>query len=346
MMSKKTRLTTLCIVVVLALAVCALAAFAASSNGHLDTLTPPASKRALCIGTGSSSGVWYIIGGGIANAVNLDSKWFTVTSEAASGGGENLRNMKEGNIELAMLNCDMGYYFYSSTGSYEGKGNNSLRSLIALPSSTMHIVVKPGAGISTLEDLKGKRIAVGTAGSGYESFARSVINCAGMTYDDMKVQMINPSQFSDAMKNGQLDAFFFPVQTPGSAITELTISTNVEILSLSAEFTDKFLSENVGYVKYTIPAGTYKGQDAEINTLATGQFVSTLKDILTPDEAYVLLSDIFNNRKDWENVHVSCGEITDTNIGSLIVPLHAGAVRFYTERGVNIPKTLIPTEAQ
>ena len=58
-----------------------------TTGTYLDTLTPPSTKRALCLGTGSSSGVWYILGGGIANAINLNSKWFTVTNEAASGGG-------------------------------------------------------------------------------------------------------------------------------------------------------------------------------------------------------------------------------------------------------------------
>lgn len=344
-MKKTIRTVAFCIMAIFVFAACGQTASAAA-NDYLKTLKDPAKKKALSMGTGSSSGVWYIIGGGVANAVNKDSKWFTITSEAASGGGENLRNMKEGNIELAMLNCDMGYYFYSSTGSYDGKGDDKLRSLIAMPSSTMHVVVRPGSGIASLQDLKGKRVAVGTAGSGYENFARSVITCAGLTYNDMKVQMISPSQFADAMKNGQIDAFFFPVQTPGSAITELTISADVEILSLPKDFTDKFLKEFVGYVLYTIPANTYKGQDKAVTTLATGQFLSTLSTALTADEVYVLLSDIFNNRKDWENVHVSCAELTDTNIASLIVPLHAGAVKFYSERGVNIPKELIPADAK
>lgn len=91
-----------------------------TTGTYLDTLTPPSTKRALCLGTGSSSGVWYILGGGIANAINLNSKWFTVTNEAASGGGENLRNLQDENIDIAMLNCDMGYYYYTSTDTYEG----------------------------------------------------------------------------------------------------------------------------------------------------------------------------------------------------------------------------------
>lgn len=317
-----------------------------SDGTYLSTLTPPSSKKPLCIGTGSSSGAWYIIGGGIANAINLNSDWFTITNEAASGGGENLRNLEEGNLELVMLNCDMGYYYYTSTDTYTGAGSDTLRSLIALPSSAMHIVVKAGAGIESIQDLKGRSIAVGTAGSGYESFASKVIASAGMSYDDMNVQMINPSQMADAMKNGQIDAFFYPVQSPGSAITELALSTDVEFLSLSSDFTDNFLDEYVGYVSYTIPAGTYSGQDADVTTLATGQFIATDREALTADEVYVLMRDIFDNRDEWVVSHATCNEITDTNIGSLIVPLHAGAVKFYTERGVEIPESLLPPEAE
>ena len=305
-----------------------------------------ASKRALCIGSGSSSGAWYVIGGGIANAVNLSSNTFTVTCEAASGGGENLRNLKAGNIEIAMLNCDMGYYYYTSTDSYEGKGSDKLRSLIALPSSAMHIVLRADLDVKSVADLKGKRIAVGRAGSGYESFARKVINSAGLTYDDMKVQMINPAQMPEAMKNGQIDAFFFPVQIPGSAITELFLTADVKLLPLSEEFMNKFQSEYVGYVKYNIPGATYNKQPDATDTLATGQFISTDRDVMTADEVYTLMHDIFDNRDKWLSAHATCKEITDTNISSLIVPLHAGAVKFYAERGVQIPEGLIPPEAK
>ncbi|MDP3385655.1 MAG: TAXI family TRAP transporter solute-binding subunit, partial [Eubacteriales bacterium] len=264
----------------------------------------------------------------------------------ASGGGENLRNLKEGNLDLCMLNVDMGYYFYSSTDSYAGVGDESLRSLIAMPSSAMHIIVRAGLGIESVQDLKGKNIAVGTAGSGYESFANKVILSAGMTYDDMNVRMINVSQMPDALKDNQIDAFFFPVQVPGSAITELSLGTDIEVLNLSSEFIDKFLSEYIGYVKYTIPANVYNKQSTAVETFATGQFIATLRDTMSEDEVYQLLSDIFDNRPEWLSSHVTCNQITETNIDSFIVPLHAGAVKFYRERGVTIPEELIPPEAK
>ena len=315
-------------------------------GSYRETLTDPSSKKPLCMATGSSSGVWYILGGGIANAINTNSTWFTVTNEAASGGGENLRNLQDGNIEVCMLNCDMGYYFYTSTDSYEGAGSDQLRSLFSMPASAMHVVTRANSGITSVADLKGKRVAVGLAGSGYESFASKVIANAGLSYDDMTVQMVNPSQMPEALQNDQVDAFFFPVQLPASALTELALNTDIAFIELDDAFVEQYQSTYVGYVPYVIPAGTYKGQDKDISTLATGQFVATLADTLTEDEVYVLMCDIFDNREEWLSAHNTAQEVREDNIGGLIVPMHAGAYKFYTERGIEVPENLIPAEAK
>ena len=314
---------------------------------YLDTLTPPATKRALTVGTGSSSGEVYILGGALSSALNIHSKWFTLTNEAASGGNENLRNMKDSIIDMGMMNCDNGYEFYTSTGTFaESGGDDSLRSMIVLPPSPMHIVVRAGSGIQSIDDLRGKHVGFGTVGTGYEAFAKRVFTCAGLTYEDMDAQNMSVNQFADAMKNGQIDAFFFPVQAPSGTITELAISLDIEILTLDDAFIEKYISENLGYVSATIAAGTYKGQTEEIKTVATSRFAPVLRDNFTEDEAYVFLHDIFDNRDEWVNVIPSAAYITATNITGLIVPLHAGAVRFYRENGVDIPDELIPPEAK
>lgn len=317
-----------------------------SDGRYLDSLTAPSSKRALCLGTASSSGTWYIIGGAMCNSVNSHSDWFSVTCEASSGGGENLRNLQDEVIDLAMLNCDMGYFFYTSTDSYAGAGSDKLRSLFAMPSASMHIVARADSGINSIADIKGKRIAVGLAGSGYESFASKIVANAGLTYNDMTVQMINPSQMPEALQNNQVDAFFFPVNTPGSSITELALNTNIKIISLDDSFIDKYQSTYVGYIENVIPAGTYKGQTEDIKTLATGQFACTLADSLTEDEAYVLMCNIFDNRDEWLSAHYTTKEINYDNVDSLIVPVHAGVYKFLVENGVDVPENLIPPEAK
>jgi len=312
---------------------------------YLDSLTAPGTKRALCLGTASSSGTWYILGGGISNSINAHSDWFTITNEASAGGGENLRNLQDEVIDIAMLNSDMGYFFYSSTETYEGAGSDQLRSLFALPPAYMHIVARADADIDSVADLKGKRIAVGLAGSGYELFASKVIANAGLTYEDMTVQMINPSQMPEALQNNQVDAFF-PLQAPASTITELALNTDIKFIGMDQAFRDKYQDTYVGYVEVAIPAGTYKGQDAEVTTLATGQFVSTLTSSLTEDEAYVFMCDVFDNRDEWLGSHYSANDIKFDNMGGLFVPLHAGVCKFLTENGVTIPENLIPPEAK
>ena len=319
---------------------------AAPAGRYLDTLTPPAAKKPIIVGTASSSGTWYIIGGGIANAVNLHSNWFNMTCEASSGGGENLRNLQSGDIDVAMLNSDMSYFFYSSTESYEGAGSDKLRALFAMPAAAMHIVTRANSDITSVADLKGKRIAVGLEGSGYELFARKVIQNAGLTYDDMTVQMINPSQMPEALQNNQVDAFFFPLQPPAATLVELALNTDIKFLSMDDAFRTKYQSEFTGYVEYTIPAGTYKNQTEDIKTLATGQLVATLSDSLTEDEAYVLMCDIFDNRADWEGAHYTTSDIQFTNMNGLIIPLHAGAYKFLQENNVNVPAELVPPEAK
>lgn len=136
------------------------------------------------------------------------------------------------------------------------------------------------------------------------------------------------------------------MQLPSSAITELALNTDLSIVPLDDAFVDKYQSTYVGYVTYTIPAGTYKNQTEDIQTLATGQFVATLADTLSEDEAYVLMCDIFDNRDEWLSAHNTAQEVTVDNIGSLIVPMHAGAYKFYVERGVDVPEALIPPEAK
>lgn len=317
-----------------------------SAGRYLDSLQAPAAKRALCMGTASSSGTWYILGGAISNSINNHSDWFTITNEASSGGGENLRNLQDGVIDIAMLNSDMGYFFYTSTESYEGAGSDQLRALFALPSAAMHIVVRENSDIHSVEDLKGKRVAVGLAGSGYELFASKVIANAGLSYDDMTVQMINPSQMPEALQNNQVDAFFFPLQVPASTLTELALNTDIRFISLDDSFREKYQSTYVGYVEMVIPAGTYKGQEEDVTTLATGQFVSTLADSMTEEEAYVFMCDVFDNRDEWVNSHYTAKELAFENINGLFVPLHAGVCKFLEENDVVIPDNLIPPEAK
>ncbi len=344
---KKAVVLLLCALMILCLVPCPETTATEQVLGrYYDTLTAPKTKKALVIGTASSSGTWYIIGGAMANAINNNSSWFNVTCEASSGGGENLRNLKAGDIDLAMLNSDMSYFYYSSTESYEGAGSDQLRAVFAMPSAAMHIVTRAKSDVTSVADLKGKRVAVGLEGSGYELFARKVINNAGLTYDDMTIQMINPGQMPEALQNNQVDAFFFPVNVPGSALTELALNTDIRIISLSDEFRSQYQDTYTGYVEYVIPANTYKGQTEDVKTMANGQLCATLATSLTEDEAYVLMCDIFDNRAEWEGAHYTTSDIQFDNFKGIIIPLHAGVYKYLLEQGVDVPENLIPPEAK
>ncbi len=310
-----------------------------------ESVTSTLVERKLSMGTGSSSGAWFILGGGIGNVVTMESDYFEIVAEVSSGGTENLRNLADDITDLCMLNNDYAYYYYTSTDIYDGVGSDQLRSLITLPPSTMHVVVSDSSGITCMADLVGKKVAVGTAGSGYESFACKLIESCGMTYDDMTVQMVAVSQMPDLMKNGQIDAFFLPVQDVSGTLTDLLMSANAHMISLTDDIVDNFLNETMGYVPNTIPAGTYPGQDTEIITAATGQCIVTLAENFTEEEMYTLMHDIFDNSDDWINIHESASQITLEASDTLPIPLHSGAYKFYVEAGVDVADELVPPEA-
>lgn len=317
-----------------------------ASGKYLDTLTPPASKRALCFGAASTAGTWYVLGGGIGNAINNHSDWFTATCEASSGTGENLRNLQDGAIDFACCNSDLAYFFYSSTDTYTGAGNDQLRTFFALPVAAMHIIARADSGIESIEDIRGKRVAVGPAGSGYESFASKCIENAGMTYDDMDLIMINVNQVPEALQNNQIDVAFWPINLPGTPLVELALNTDVKFIGFDEDFINKFSSTYTGYERTIIPGGLYKGADEDIVTLGTSQCFATLADNFTEDEAYVFMCDVFDHRDEWVVSHSAAEAVTFDNIGGLIVPLHAGAVRYLEENGVTVPDALIPPEAK
>ena len=159
------------------------------------------------IGTGGTAGTYYPVGGMIANSVSQAGK-LVVTAQASNGS-------------VANVNAVMG----GATGIFEGKPRMSDLHMIAnLYPESIHLVVKKGAGIKTVSDLKGKRVALDEPGSGTLVNARAVLAAWGLKESDIRPDYIKPNQAADKLKDGSLDAFFFVGGAPAGAIAELASS--------------------------------------------------------------------------------------------------------------------------
>jgi len=302
------------------------------------------------IGTGGTAGTYYPIGGLIANAISnppgsracdkggsCGVPGLVATAVASNGSVANINGIMSGQLESGFSQSDVAFWAYTGTGVYEGKPKVAdLRLIANLYPETVHIVARKGAGISSVSDLKGKRVSLDEPGSGTLVDARIVLAAYGITEKDIKAEYLKPNQAGDKIRDGGLDAFFFVGGYPTGAISELAAAGGgIELVPISGPQADKLRGEYRFFASDTIPANTYKGV-GEVKTIAVGaQWVTSAKQ---PDELIYEVTKAMwnaNTRKLLDSGHAKGKVITlETATAGAGIPFHPGAERFYKEKGL------------
>ena len=287
------------------------------------------------IGTGGTAGTYYPVGGMIANAVSQPGK-IVATAAATNGSVANVNGIAGGSLESGFSQSDVATWAQKGTGIFEGKPNvPGLRMIANLYPETLHVVVKKGSGIKTIQDLKGKRVALDEPGSGTLINARLVLAAYGVQETDIKPEYIKPNQAGDKMKDGSLDAFFFTGGAPAGAIAELASSgAGIELLPIDGPQAQGLRMASPFFANDTIPADTYKGV-AAVNTLAVGAQWVTL-DKVDAETVYQITKALFSDatQKALQSGHPKGKMITLKNaVQGVGIPYHPGAERFYKEVG-------------
>jgi uncharacterized protein len=287
------------------------------------------------IGTGGTAGTYYPVGGMVANAVSQPGK-IIVSAQTSNGSVANVNGIVGGSIESGFSQADVATWAYSSTGVWEGKPKVSdLRLIANLYPESVHIVVKKGAGIKSVADLRGKRVALDEPGSGTLINARLILGAYGIREADIKPDYIKPNQAGDKLKDGALDAFFFTGGAPAGAIAELASGgAGIELLAIEGPQAEGLRMASPFFAQDTIPADTYKGV-AAVRTLAVGaQWVTSSK--ADTDTVYQIVKAMFsdNAQKAFKAGHAKGALITLSNaVKGAGIPFHPGAEKFYREAG-------------
>lgn len=288
------------------------------------------------IGTGGTAGTYYPVGGMIANAVSQPGK-IIATAQASNGSLANVNAVGSGALEAGFTQSDVATWAYTGTGAFEGKPKVAdLRAIANLYPESIHLVVKKGAGIKSVADLKGKRVALDEPGSGTLIDARLVLAAYGVKESDIKPEYIKPNQAGDKLKDGSLDAFFFVGGAPAGAIAELASSgAGIELVPLDGPQADALLKSSPWLAHDTIPAGTYKDM-AAVQTLAVGaQLVTSAK--VETETVYQITKAMYSDaaQKALQAGHAKGKYITKENaVKGVGIPFHPGAERFYKEAGL------------
>src|SRR5690625_569573 len=284
--------------------------------------------------TGGQSGVFYPLGVAMAQLYGEQIPNVRSTAQVTKASAENMNLLQAGRGELAWSLAD------SVADAWEGREEagftqklDKLRGVTRTYNNYIQIVANKGAGIKTIDDLKGKRISVGAARSGTELNARAIFDAAGLSYDDFsKVEYLPFGESVELMKNRQIDATLQSAGLGVASIRDLATPIDIEIIPVPVE-----VVENVGspaYLPATIPAGTYEGQDEEIPTAAIPNFLVTHEDV--PDELVYEMTKVFYFKLDAvQSAHNVIKAVNmDNALEGMPVPVHPGAEKYFREQGI------------
>ncbi len=282
--------------------------------------------RRIAVATGNTGGVYYVLGGALAEAVSAATGGKLKATAAETGASvQNIQQVVAGNYQVAFSLADTAADAVQGTGSFAGSPQ-PIAALARLYSNYTQVVVRADAGITTLADLRGKRVSTGSPKSGTEVIANRILQAAGLNPDtDLAAQRLDLGTSVDGMKNGTIDALFFSGGLPTPNITDLftSLGAKVRLLDTSAVLAT-LRKTNPVYDVATIPAATYPGA-ADPRTIVTPNLLIVPASLDAPT-ACVLTRTLFERKAGLvavnpaaENITLQQARRTDP------VPLHPGA---------------------
>lgn len=304
----------------------------ASAKDKTEAAAPAADKletKFVNIATGGASGPYNVIGTSLAEIYN---KTYGVNSKTQTTGAsvENLNLLKQNKVEMAFVMSDSLTEALQGTGSFATGKVDNVQQMAALYPNYVQIVASKKSGIKNIQDLKGKRIAVGAQNSGVEVNARTLLNGFGITYNDVKVDYLGYAEAADALKGGKIDAAFLTSGIPNSSLMELQQSFDLQLVGISPEKVKQIAKDQAYFLSLNIPKGTY-GNAEDIPTAAIMNALVVRSD-LSESDVYKLTKTFFENLKPLENSHQAASDITlEGAQKGLVAPLHPGAKRYYDE---------------
>ena len=296
-------------------------------------------KYSLSIATGGTGGVYYPIGGGLANILSKYVPGMQATAEVTGGSVDNLKLIATGKPYIAFSMADAGQDAYRGEDKFKGT-KVPLRTLMVLYPNRMHVVTIEGTGIVKMADLKGKRVSTGSPGSATEVMAFRVIEAAGLDKDrDMTRERLGVAESVNAIKDRKIDAFFWVGGLPTAAVTDLANTPGIKIKMIDHANAVAAMNKKYGqlYVEDVIPKTTYRGMDAD-NHQATVWNILVSNENLSDQTAYNIVKTIFDHKADLVAVHKESENflLENQKAAASPIPFHPGAIKYFTERGVKL----------
>jgi TRAP transporter TAXI family solute receptor len=299
--------------------------------------TAEAQQKTIAIGTGGTGGVYYPLGGAIANVLSKHLPGVQATAEVTGGSVDNLKLIGSGQSEIGFSMADAALDALKGEDKFKG-GKVPLQTLMVLYPNRMHVVTVDGTGIDKMSDLKGKRVSTGSPGGATEVMAFRVIEAAGLDRDkDMKRERLGVAESVNAIKDRKIDAFFWVGGIPTAAVTDLAASPGVKMKLLDHGDLVEKMNAKYGklYSAGTIAPGAYPNTDKP-NQIVDVWNILVTGDRMTDDAAYTIVKTLVEKKAELVAVHKEAESFSLENQVQerSPIPFHPGALKYFKEKGV------------
>lgn len=296
-------------------------------------------KKFLTIGTGGVTGVYYPTGGAICRLINRnrDDHGIQCSVESTGGSVYNLNALLNGELDIGIAQTDLQHHAYHETGLVSSLAPNpELRSVVDLYIEPLTVLANRNAQISTVYDLKGKKINIGVPGSGQRETVSSLVKNMGWTFKDFSlISELNPVEQSGALCDGKVDAIVFSAGHPNGSIQEATATCPTHIIPLEGPEIEAMCSKFPYYIPASIPGKIYRGTPDAQPTFGTKVSVVTTSNV-SSDIIYLVTKAIVEHFDAFKKVHPAFANLNvEDLVGNPdILPIHEGALKYFEEHGI------------
>ncbi|MDF3128208.1 TAXI family TRAP transporter solute-binding subunit [Kiritimatiellaeota bacterium B1221] len=291
----------------------------------------------ISIGTGSQTGVYYPVGGAIKKLVeDVEGNHLKVSAKASRGSVQNINDVMNGSITFGIAQSDRQFQAYNGSSNWEGKPQAELRFVFSLHPEVVTLIAADDSGIRTIADLKGKKVNLGSPGSGHRGNAIAILEAASIDVEtEIDAESLTVGECASMIQDNRIDAYFYTVGHPNGSITEASTGRR-KVRFIPITGMDKLIELSPFYATTRVPAELYPQaiQDGEVDSIGMLTTLVTRSD--TPDEiVYTLVKAVFENLEMLKVQHPALQGLTPEGMlkgGN--APLHPGAEKYYREAGL------------
>ena len=300
-------------------------------------LTGCGSNTTLRLGVAGLGGAYREFGDAYVRLVNGDDDKEQIEVKETAGSAASLRLLSQGYIQLTLAQADLAKDAWNGTGVFEGADlKQNYGAVAALYTEACQIVVRAEDGLTSIEDLQGKKVSIGEKESGTEQNAKQILAAYGL--DEKLVDEVNLTytEAASQLKSGEIDAFFLTAGVETTVIAELSHQLPIALLPVDGSGADRLKGSNASYVTYEIPAGTYEGQTEAVTTV--GLQALLLASDSVPEETVRSMTQMLYDNNQALQLSLPVDLMTEEEEGTegVSIPFHKGAAAYYESKDIQV----------